>query len=261
MNMSNLIWILSILTFLGLSACQPGKETVVEKHYGELPAPQEQACDGGLCGGGGGNGIDKKTLEDLRREPKQLPAYELLKANVLDKLQGRFPALAADLYHVLEFRGWYFIPEALSVLPPTEIGVYFPTKQMALQNRRSIYLDDLIFSTMEVESQATLMLHEMVMGVQLLNYTGELDQCLLKFGMHRFDVTLKEQYLQERMDCYRKYKVPNDVADTIGVGKPLPNKLDYDTIRELTYTLLKNADTLDVEELKAWMDAHGVRHY
>lgn len=255
---------LNILMLLGLMACQPGKETIVEKHYrggGELPIPPSQE-QGGIDGGGGGNGLNGKPLESFRFDIAALPSYESIRANVIDKLVIRFPELAADLLHVSEERAWYLIPVDLRKLPSNKIGTFFPTDQMAIQGLREIWINDLLFSEMKLQDQSMLVLHELLMGVKLLQFTNALDQCLVRASVLRFQTTEPNKHRDERRACFKKFKSVADVEDRLGLGKHASlNKDDYETIRDLTYKLMKNAETADIEDLKAWMEANNFRKY
>ena len=193
---------LNILALLGLLGCQSGKDAVVEKHSQGtgLPVPPAQENHGGIDGGGGGNGVDGKSLEDFRVPLSSLESFDLVRKNVIEKMATRFPELAADLLHIAEERAWYLIPVDLRQLPPTNIGTYFPTDQIAMQSLRSVWISDKIFSKMKIENQSMLILHELMMGVRLLQYTNVLDQCLVKIDLMKLDPQQKDKYRESRLD-------------------------------------------------------------
>jgi hypothetical protein len=256
----------NILMLLGLAACQGGKETVVEKHYVTengtgLPVPPSQQI-GGADPGGGGNGLDGKPLESFRVDLSQQPAYQLVQKNVINKLIIRFPKLAADLLHVAEERAWYLIPTELRNLPAARIGVSFKTDQIALQKLKEIWVNDLLFSKMVPHEQETLVLHELIMGVRLLEFTNLLDQCLVNISVMRLTPENETKYKDARRECFKKYRNASDVGDTIGLGKDIKlEDYDYETIRDITSTLLTKTDSFDPQELEDYMAARGFRKY
>ena len=248
---------------VSLVACQQGKETIVEKHYGtgsELPVPPSN--NGGIDGGGGGNGVDGKPLESFRVELTSLDSFSVVKTKVIAPLTIRFPQLAADLLHIASERAWYLIPIDLRQLPPANIGTYFPTDQLAIQGLREVWINDVLFSKINMENQSMLILHELVMGVRLLQFTNVLDQCLQHIAINKLDPDQRDKYREERQECYRKHKAPADLEDSIGLGKQARlSSHDYETIRALTYDLMVASDTVNVDELKAWMEANSYRKY
>jgi len=213
--------LINILTFLGLAACQSNKETVVEKHYvtgngGDtgFPVPKSELNEGGIDGGGGGNGLSGKPLESFRVDLTQKTAYKRLRENVLNKLTVSFPQLAADLLHITEERSWYLIPTELRNLPAAKIGVSFKTDQIALQKLKEVWVNDLLFAKMAESEQETLILHELLMGVRLLQFTNLLDRCLLNISPLRLSANSEEakaKYKESRSLCFKKYRNASDL--------------------------------------------------
>ncbi|MGZ3744766.1 MAG: hypothetical protein ACXWRE_15700 [Pseudobdellovibrionaceae bacterium] len=264
--MKNWILRINILTLLLLTACQGSKETVVEKHFvtgsgPNLPVPPDKA-EGGIDGGGGGNGVERKPLESFRVDLTQVPAYQRLKDKVIDKLVVRFPKLAADLLHITEERSWYLIPAELRNLPASKIGVSFKTDQIALQKLKEIWINDLIFSKMEAEDQETLILHELLMGVRLLEFSNLLDQCLVSIAPMKLDVLKQEDYKENRRVCFKKYHGAATLGDSVGLGKDIRlEDYDYESIRDFTNLLLKKTETFNVQELEDQMAIRKFRIY
>lgn len=256
----------NILMLLGLAACQGGKETVVEKHYVNengtgLPVPPSHQ-EGGIDGGGGGNGLDGKPLESFRVDLSQQSSFQLVQKEVINKLIVRFPKLAADLMHISEERAWYLIPTELRNLPAARIGVSFKTDQIALQKLKEVWVNDLLFSKMAPREQETLVLHELIMGVRLLEFTNLLDQCLVNISIMRLTPDNDDKYKEARRDCFRKYRNASDIGDNIGLGKDIKlEDYDYETIRDITSTLLTRIDSFDPQELEDYMAARGFRKY
>lgn len=265
--MKNWLLMINILAFLGLAACQGNKETVVEKHYvtgngGDtgLPVPPDKF--GGADPGGGENGIDGKPLETFRVDLTQQASYKRVKANVIDKLVTVFPKLAADLLHISDERAWYFIPTELRTLPAARIGVSFKTDQIALQKLKEVWVNDLLFSKMEPHEQDTLMLHELIMGVRLLQFTNLLDQCLVSIAPMKLTREDADGYKEARRECFKKYRNASDVGDSIGLGKDIKlEDYDYETIRDITSMLLTKIDSVDAQELEDYMAARKFRSY
>lgn len=266
------ILIINILTLLGLVACSASKEVIVDKtHLGmdqrgdglPSPAPRSEA-EGGLDAGGGGNGVNGKPLESYRVEITQLPAYQRLHEKILSKIVDRFPKLAADFLHITLERSWYFVPVPLRKLPAYKIGVSFKTDQFALQKLKEIWFDKLAFDKMSEDDQETLLLHELVMGVRLLEFTNLLDRCLTGISVLRLRQTQThmDKYKEERRKCFAVNRNAAEVGDAIGLGKAIHlEDYDYDSIRELTSTLITKTDSFDPEEIEDWMAFRGLRVY
>lgn len=258
--------ITNILTLLVLTACQGSKETVVEKHFVSgsghgLPVPPDKV-DGGIDGGGGGNGVARKPLESFRVDLTQVSSYQRVKTKVIDKLVVRFPKLAADLLHITEERSWYLIPTELRNLPAAKIGVSFKTDQIGLQKLKEVWINDLIFATMDPVDQETLILHELLMGVRLLEFTNLLDQCLVNISILRLAPLTQDKYKEDRHLCFKKYRDAADLGDSIGLGKDIKlEDYDYDTIRDITNLLMTKTDTFDVQELEDQMAIRKFRKY
>lgn len=266
--MKKWLFTIYILTIAALTACQGPKETVVEKHYvsgsgDTLPVPpNNNNAEGGIDGGGGGNGVNRKPLESFRVDLEQVASYQRIKVKVIDKLVVRFPKLAADLLHIAAERSWYLIPTELKNLPASKIGVSFKTDQIALQKLKEIWINDLIFSTMSVEDQDILILHELLMGVRLLEFTNLLDQCLNKISTIKIHPENQDQYKTERSLCFKRYRDASDLGDSIGLGKSIKlEDYDYETIRNTTALLLKKADTFNAQELEDELAARKFRRY
>lgn len=258
---------INILAFLGLVACQGNKETIVEKHYvtgngdTSLPVPPSNNA-GGIDGGGGGNGLDGKPLESFRVDLTQQDSYQRVRANVIEKLATRFPKFAADLIHISEERSWYLIPTELRNLPAARIGVSFKTDQIALQKLKEVWVNDLLFSKMAPHEQETLVLHELVMGVRLLQFSNLLDQCLVNIAVIKLNPENADKYKEARRECFKKYRNAADVGDSIGLGKDIKlEDYDYETIRDITSMLMTKIDTLDPQELEDYMAARNFRKY
>ena len=123
------------------------------------------------------------------------------------------------MLHIAVARSWYMVPVTLNKLPSERIGVSFPTDQFAVQNLYEVWLDKNLFATMPAQDKATLLVHELVMGVRLLQYTDNLDQCLAKATADLFDPSRHDVYLTERKNCFAdNYSVRGFGVGTVSIG-------------------------------------------
>lgn len=279
--MKTLNLLLTTLMLFVLVACDQRGKTIVEKHYVTNPntgtglpgAPDLEGAGysnpngsdnmGGVDGVGGGNGFAKKSLESWKVDLTKLPAFERLHEKVISKLKVRFPNLAADLLHIAEERSWYVIPVELRTLPTAKIGVSFRTEQIALQKLKEIWISDLIFGAMDPVDQEMLILHELLMGVRLLEFTNVLDQCVASISILRINTENLEPYKEARKVCYAKNRRAAELGDNLGFGKNINlDTTDYEeTIRPMTSLLMEKAENFDVQELEDWMVIRKFRIY
>ena len=263
-------WTLLLVLFsavFGFSGCQP-KETIIEKHYGPNPPetlpvpPSSENPSGGIDGGGGGNGFGGESLEHWRVDLNTLPSYKLLREKIIDRLAQRFPKLAGDILHLTERRRWYLIPTELRNLPASKIGVFFDTEQIALQGLEEIWINALLFSKMPTDSQALLIMHELIMGVRLLEFVSLFDLCLANISHLKFQPENEAAYSEERHQCFKRYRDISEIDDSIGLGKNIKlEEKDYFTIRLITSVLMKDVETFNVQELSAEMSIRKFRKY
>lgn len=276
--MKTLNVLLTSCLLLGLTACGSGKTTVVEKHYvenGGTGLPQTPTTTsttgqtagtsglGGIDGAGGGNGFKGKPLDQFRVDLKTVPAYKRLYAKVISKLIVRFPKLAGDLTYIADARSWNFIKTELKTLPAAKIGVSFKTDQMALQTKSEIWINDLIFPTMADEDQEALILHELLMGIRLLEFQNSLDICLANISSLSLTSETQQAYEDARRKCYHDNRLAADVGDNLGFDKTINLKAsDYDEIiRPMTNLLMNEVDTFNVQELEDEMAIRKFRIY
>jgi hypothetical protein len=92
------------------------------------------------------------------------------------------------------------IPGSLESLPAKQIGSAVPTDQVALQDFKSVWVNQEIFDAMSEKDQANLLLHEILMGVKLLRFESEQNQC--------FSTSV------EKLKCLQLYKPGASVALT-----------------------------------------------
>jgi hypothetical protein len=119
--------------------------------------------------GGGGNGINGKPIESYAQDITSLPEYKQYIQPILAKLDTKIPALANDMRYLERNKNAYFVPVELLKMPEWIIGVYFETDQLALQTESELWVDSILYNRMRNQKdKATLLLHEMVMGLILL---------------------------------------------------------------------------------------------
>jgi len=138
---------------------------------------------------GGGNLIHGKPIEDWARQWNKdrdfHEAYQELLGKLIPLLrQHPFPDkdqrqwhLANFLQSALEQKQWYFVPGPLSAVPQTLTGSVVATSQGALQGHKRVWVDIDLWSKMTVDARATLILHEAVMGLKVLQFQSDRTQC------------------------------------------------------------------------------------
>ena len=230
---------------------------------GGTPAPGGSSGNGGVDPTGGGNGVNGVSLDNYKIRINELPSFIRIRDNVITRLAKRFPKLAGDLMFVAEGKTWYRIKTQLNTLPSAKIGVSFKTEQFALQNVSEIWINDLIFVDMKDRDQDGLILHEMVMGVRLLEFANELDRCLAAIEYMKLETITAEAYPEKRRECFKKNKLAADLGQAaIGLGRTIKlEDHDYFTIRTLTAKLMEEVDSINAEELEDWMSIRNFRKY
>ncbi|MBC7372078.1 MAG: hypothetical protein H7326_10960 [Bdellovibrionaceae bacterium] len=280
--MNKFFLLLTLSMMVTLTACQQGPQgtspvgtsvapklggsgggTPTSPGGGSAPAPGGSSGNGGVDPTGGGNGINGVSLDNYKIKINDLPAFTRIKENVIARLAKRFPKLAGDLMFVAEGKTWYRIKTQLNTLPSAKIGVSFKTEQFALQNVSEIWINDLIYVDMKDRDQDGLILHEMVMGVRLLEFANELDRCLASVEYFKLDPATAESYPEKRRECFKKNKLASDLGQAaMGLGRTIKlEDFDYFSIRTLTAQLMEEVDSINAEELEDWMSIRNFRKY
>lgn len=171
---------------------------------------------------GGGNGLLGKPLESYTRALPSLPEYRSVVEPVLAVVEKKLPEFAADLRAAVNGKSWFFVPATLPRLRPNEIGVFFPTDQLALQTRYSVWINDNLYKWNRERENGTLLLHELVISLKL---RGSFE-CLLHYS-------------------YR--------SCVLSQG-------DYDAVRHVTNVLL-NQPQISAEDLSRLLSQAGFGHY
>lgn len=262
--------ILALIALMS-NACSK-REIIRETVVVERPTSNELPTFEGTVDGGGGNGTNGKPLESYIVNIYDEKVFKDYLKPRIDLIQKHIPALASDFQHILNERRWFLIPVDLNkapdlgLLPPWKLGTYFPTDQIAIQNMKEIWIGTIKFNNMTEEDQARLILHEMIMGVRLLNESNnKLDICLVT-ALRRFttDLELSPElrndleinYKKHRNKCFSEAKIELSPSNKIELSKD-----DYANIRSLTSDLYDNLEKLDEEELIYWLRANNFPDY
>lgn len=253
---------LFLLSLSSLVACQgTSTEVVRERIEVQVPgAPSDARSEGGVDSGGG-NGYERKLLESYARDIRATDSFKNRILPILVNLSTSYPRLASDLIHISQERRWYLIPGGLDRIPSQRIGVNFKTDQLALQNRGEVWINEILFDDLRSdEERAKLILHEMVMGVRLMSYQDQLDECLSEVAILNF--AENTSYPKARKSCHSALsmipglKGGNILSAPMKLGDP-----DYIAIRNLVSLLWETKGLVDAEELGAWMAQRNLRQY
>lgn len=213
---------LSLVTLLG--ACAAHKHTAQNNGEEKL----------GTGDSGGGNLYKGRPIESYRVDITQLPSYKSKVAPIIDALtntnnvinhkQGSNPDLGRMFMSILTKRTWFLIPGPLETLPKERTGIVVPSEQGALQSSKEIWIDSNLFNVMSEEDQATLILHEVLMGLRILKFASNRDQCL--------SYSLNPQYCGERTtpNGTIQHLTEKDYADVRAAGIEI-----FKTYTQLTY--------------------------
>lgn len=245
-----------------LSACQKPTRTK-EVTWETQPNSQSQVNQGGIDSGGG-NGIDGRLLESFIQDPQaDLGPTSTWVKSLLDRINKIYPPLAADFAHILHDRDWYFLPVKLKCLKAASIDVYVndvDLDQFALQNSKEIYFDDSLFKQATEDNRERVVLHEMVMGVMIMQFTDTYDHCMAQAS--EFLLTDKSKYNSASNKCSSTYQL----ASLFPINKGLVSHIrlsndDYHAVRNLTSKLFKHPDQVTAPELQGILRDQFGRDY
>lgn len=128
-------------------------------------------------GGGGGNALNGRPIETYAGDLKVYPGYKKVVVPLLEKLDAELPSLAVVFRDVIEKKVWYFVPTKLNLLSSNLTGVQFPSDQVIVQKKNSVWVNSIEFREMTHADQGTLIIHELVLGAMMLkkNYLDSND--------------------------------------------------------------------------------------
>jgi hypothetical protein len=219
-----LILALSFATLLG--ACSESRHA----------ATPDRADTLGTGDSGGGNLYKGRPIESYSVDITQLPAYQAKIAPIVTALtdvtrfsssqQMSSPDLGRMVLAILQKRTWYLIPGELEALPKERTGIAVASVQGALQSSKEIWINSVLFQAMTEDDQASLILHEILMGLRILKFASNQEQCL--------------SYSPRPEYCDGNSKKPNGEIDQLGPQ-------DYADIRAAGLELMKSYNSLTYE--------------
>lgn len=234
-------WLIHILLTISLTltffvGCNTRKQA--EGSLGTGGAPSDTKTDGNKSAGtvdsGGGNTFMGKPLESYVIKVRDLPAFKDHVDAIIESEALKESDIKRVIYAILDKKTWYLIPAELKQLPADKVASAVGSDQAALQDFRQIWLNQTIFNDMESFQQATLIVHEIVMGLKLLKLDSALFECRARhFGRH------SDQY------CLNSYS-----ADERGKPSDL-TKIDYSQIRSVTKKIIDDGKKMSASD---WND-------
>jgi hypothetical protein len=247
------------ILILLLAACQPKPEIIHDSTNtltnDKAKPTDSQTASHGTIAGGGGNGINDRPLESYKIE---WASHIELEKNILEVIRNvaeSSPKLAADLMHIKRHRIWYLVPIELDQIPGERIGVYFKTDQEAIQNYAEIWLSDLSFPK-TVADQTALILHELSLGVYVLENSGGLDHCLALAARSLVVAKPAISYMDARSECFEKFKDEKLKID-VGQRRIDLSDNDYKSIRYLSTMLIESKGKLDSKNIETELKTKG----
>lgn len=246
-----------IWSLISLMGCQPTREIIHER----LVYPDEvkktptssngnEKADGGYDAGGE-NGINGKPLESYLINISKTDEFVKIVDPILAELARLQPKLGRRIKYVAQVRSWFLVPVNLDELPKKLIGVAFQTDQLALQNKKEIYLSELHYRKMTDEDRGTQLLHELIMGVRLIEFQDNLDRCFVRIEdtLAEFPNLSPDDIKNKRSSCYQENSNPLDQGKRLVL-----TDADYANIRHLVSKLLSlNRDSWDSKEWELWL--------
>lgn len=192
----------------------------------------------GTGDGGGGNAINFKMLESYKIDPLELPAVkselkELLeKSMAVDSEVGSSGKDGIELF--VKTKNWYLAPINLKKIPKDVLGISMTDdnhQQIAIQTKEAIWIDENLFNKMSPQDQATLVMHEIVMGLYLMRfYTFEDYVAFVK----KVNTDVEEEFLEHFAKEF-KSQTPRALVSA-----------DYEEIRDMTAWVMKNRKNLSL---------------
>ena len=226
----NLSLILLFTLLFSLTACQPEREIIREVVYQPAAPTPKSENQWGVDDGGGGSGVKGKPLESYAIKISNSKGFQTHVKEIINALSIAAPNLAADFIYLVNERSWFSVPVSLDQISRAKLGVFFPTEQMAIQSSTEIWFNSQLFDSMDESAQGHLIVHELLMGVRILEQLDGLEKCLARsYLLH----DKKSEYRQYRSECFKSYP-------KVGSGDILRFKVsqdDYSLIRKLTILL------------------------
>ena len=111
------------------------------------------------------------------------------------------------------------------------------------------------FNVMNEDNQAILLLHELIVGVRLMQHKHRQDQCIAKAALLFFSENGTEKYSKEKTFCRNTYPMIEGIVNE----KFDPKAINYDKIRRVVSLLAQ--DEIDIAEIKALFKNYKIREY
>lgn len=241
------------LSSVTMLACSQSTREIIR----EVPArPAATNSEGPVVTGGGGNGVEDLVFESYNSNLLKSEEFNEFLAPLLERLKLEAPFLASDLQHIIEQRVWYVAPVNLKKKLSDSLGIDYVSdtsvQQLAIQDLKEVWIDAIPYQNkMTAKQRAVLVLHEMVMGVRLLDFSGRSDLCIADLR-REFTVIKnpnKEQqtkFLKDRNQCLMTYPSFGGLNPT----KPLRiHPEDYKAIRQIVVAITNESNGEYIEAL------------
>ncbi len=154
--------------------------------------------------------------------------------------------------HIAIHRQWYIIPTDLGKIPALDMVAAIAganVEQLAVQTEAEVWIDKRPYVPMTDRERSELIVHELVMGVRMMEYQGTHDQCqaLSAISALRND---QKSYRDKKRAC--SVERLRDVSSNFNIikKKVTLSPSDYDLVRKITLQLLNELPNLSAEELK-----------
>lgn len=164
----NIASLAPLLATILVSCMNPGQHT---------PNGNAPVISNGTGDGAGGNTYLGRPLEDYVVDIRKTEAFKHYLKPALNSLDFGSDFYLIVFYSILH-KNWYLIPGDLQTLPSNKIASAVPVEQGAIQTFDAVWIDSKIFNAMPARDQADLILHEMLVGVRLLQFESPKAQCL-----------------------------------------------------------------------------------
>ncbi|NJL23798.1 MAG: hypothetical protein HC902_00520 [Calothrix sp. SM1_5_4] len=152
---------------------------------------------------GGGAGVGGKMLESYRVRINETPEFKSRIQPIINALAVKDVSFAADLMHIALRRQWYILPTNLAKIPASDMIATVPghdVEQVAIQTGAEVWIDKRIYAQWKSDARVELIVHELVMGVRMMEYQNPYEQCLAAAAVHYVKDEL-EAYDRERRQC------------------------------------------------------------
>ena len=222
----------------------------------------------GTSSGGGGNGFNNAALESYIVEIENLPAYikhlkpmfdrmtqqsqdRLSKLNLNSESDSNKMFRKLGIVQSLLTKTWYIAPVKLKPLSNESIGISFSanqSQQIAIQGKNAIWVDQNIFNQMSEEEQALLILHEIMMEIYFVKTKTYFDLCK--------GAAIKNNY---NIDCQDAAYADSFLGNPETINEL--SSADYENIRNTTYTVFKNRQTISESDLMGYLYNHNYHRF